>query len=99
MVHDHNVVLENRYNGPLTIVGHIALAQPAWFAGDGKTVKKLPAVSLDAGEDPVAGAGAGDWLPLPEQGVICIDTGCGKGGRLTGMIIENGCFRLMWTAE
>ena len=26
MVHDHNVVLENRYNGPLTIVGHIALA-------------------------------------------------------------------------
>ena len=125
MVHDHNVVLENRYNGPLTIVGHIALAQPAWFAGDGKTVKKLPAESLDAGEDPLAGAGlsdgerrpsaeagavnegrkpsaeagAGDWLSLPEQGVICIDTGCGKGGRLTGMIIENGCFRLMWTAE
>ena len=110
MVHDHNVVLENRYNGPLTIVGHIALAQPAWFAGDGKTVKKLPAVSLDAGEDPMAGAGssdgerkpsakaesvdggrkpsaeaeAGDWLPLPEQGVICIDTGCGKGGRQIG---------------
>ena len=112
MVHDHNVVLENRYNGPLTIVGHIALEKPAWFAGDGKTVQKLPAVSLDAGEDPLAGEGssdgerkpsaeaeAGDWLPLPEQGVICIDTGCGKGGRLTGMIIENGCFRLMWTAE
>lgn len=31
---------------------------------------------------------------LPASGVLCIDTGCGKGGRLTAMIVEGGCFRL-----
>ena len=34
------------------------------------------------------------WLPLPKQGVICIDTGCGKGGRLTAMMIEGTQYRL-----
>ena len=33
-------------------------------------------------------------LPLPERGVICIDTGCGKGGRLTAMVIEGEKFTL-----
>ena len=36
----------------------------------------------------------GEWLTLPKRGIICIDTGCGKGGRLTGMVIEDDRFRL-----
>lgn len=79
LLHDHDVVPENLYQGPLTITGHIALQDPAWFAGDHETVETLPE------ETP---------LPLPERGVICIDTGCGKGGRLTGMIIEDVTFTL-----
>ena len=84
MLHDHGIVLLNRYNGPLTIVGHIALDKPAWFAGDGETVKVL--------EEGVS-------YPLPDIGTICIDTGCGKGGRLIGMVIENGQFILHGVAE
>ena len=79
LIHDHETVLRNRYAGPLTVTGHIALDAPAWFTGDGKTVKKLA---------------YGSWQPLPERGVICIDTGCGKGGRLTAMIVENAQYRL-----
>ena len=79
MIHDHEIVLRNRYVGPLTVVGHIALAEPTYFAGDGKTTEKLP---------------YGVWTPLPRQGVICIDSGCGKGGRLTGMILESGQYCL-----
>ncbi len=77
MIHDHGVVFRNVYNGPLTIVGHVALERPTWFAGDGKTTKELP---------------YGEWMPLPEKGIICIDTGCGKGGRLSGMVIDNSQF-------
>ena len=79
MIHDHSVALGNAYAGPLTVVGHIALDVPVWFAGDGKTTQLLP---------------FGEWLTLPGQGLICIDTGCGKGGRLTGMIVEDGQYRL-----
>ena len=79
MIHDHEVVLRNTYRGPTTVVGHIALDAPTWFAGDGKTVEELP---------------AGKWLPLPETGIICIDTGCGKGGLLTAMIVEENRFCL-----
>ena len=79
MVHDHDVVLQNQYSGSLTVVGHIALDFPTWFKGDGETKELLP---------------LGEQLLLPKQGVICIDTGCGKGGRLTGMIIEGDHFRL-----
>ncbi len=79
LIHDHHVVLENQYAGPLTIVGHIALDFPTRFAGDGKTTELLP---------------PGEWLTLPETGVICIDTGCGKGGRLTAMIVDGGRYRL-----
>ena len=80
LIHDHSVALENRYAGPLTVVGHIALSQPTYFAGDGETVQKL---------------NSGEWQPLPEKGVICIDTGCGKGGCLTAMIVEDGQYRLV----
>ena len=79
LVHDHDVVLQNKYTGPLTIVGHIAIDFPTWFKGDGETMELLP---------------PGEWLTLPKQGIICIDTGCGKGGRLTGMIIEGDQFKL-----
>ena len=79
MIHDHYVAEQNRYAGPLTIVGHIALNKPMWFTGDGKTVTELR---------------EGEEQELPKRGVICIDTGCGKGGKLTGMVIENGRYIL-----
>ena len=74
LIHDHGVVFRNVYDGPLTVVGHVALERPMWFVGDGETTEVLE---------------YGEWKPLPKQGVICIDTGCGKGGRLSGMVIEN----------
>ena len=79
MIHDHEVIFLNRYTGPLTVVGHVALEQPIWFTGDGETAKELV---------------YGTKMPLPEQGIICIDTGCGKNGYLTAMIIEESWFRL-----
>ena len=79
LIHDHSVVIQNRYAGPLTITGHIALEEPAWFAGDGETVESL---EYDMRRQ------------LPERGVLCIDTGCGKGGKLTAMVIEDGDYTL-----
>ena len=79
LIHDHSVVIQNRYAGPLTITGHIALEEPAWFAGDGETVESL---EYDMRRQ------------LPERGVLCIDTGCGKGGKLTAMVIEDANFTL-----
>ena len=84
LIHDHDVVLRNRYAGPLTVVGHIALEHSTWFTGDGETVEIL--------QD-------GEQKPLPERGVICIDTGCGKGGRLSAMITEGGCYTLQSVPE
>ena len=84
MVHSHEIVPMNRYNGPLTITGHIALDKATWFAGDEETTKKY--------EDGVS-------YDLPATGVICIDTGCGKGGRLTAMIIEGNQFVLQSVSE
>ena len=82
MVHDHAIVQRNTYRGPLTVVGHIGLPAPMWFAGDGKTVRKLP---------------YGVFRPLPATGTICIDTGCGKGGKLTAMVVDGNQFRLECT--
>ena len=73
LIHDHGIVMQNGYAGPLTVVGHIALKEPAYFAGDRETVEEIP---------------YGEWRPLPENGVLCIDTGCGKGGRLTAMVVS-----------
>lgn len=84
MIHDHGVAMENRYAGPLTIVGHIALEKPTWFPGPEQPVKQIPEETLQE---------------LPQRGVICIDTGCGKGGRLTGMVIENGKYCLLSAGE
>ena len=84
LIYHHDIVLQNRYQGPLTVTGHIALEQASWFAGDGETVvPMLP----------------GQAYPLPETGVLCIDTGCGKGGRLTAMVIEGGSFTLFEAPE
>ena len=84
MIHDHDIVMENVYAGPLTIVGHIALEKPTWFPGGGQPTQELK---------------EGERYGLPERGVICIDTGCGKGGRLTGMVIEDGQFTLLSAGE
>ncbi len=79
LIHDHGIVLRNTYTGPLTVVGHVTLEEPTWFPGDGETTQKLA---------------YGKWQPLPERGAICIDTGCGKGGPLTAMVVENGRYLL-----
>ena len=84
LIHDHDIVRANRYDGPLTVTGHIALEEAAWFAGDGETVELIS---------------PGETRPLPEKGVLCIDTGCGKGGKLTAMVIENGLYTLHSTPE
>ena len=85
LVHDHSVVLENQYAGPLTITGHIAIEIATWYRGSGGNADPLP---------------YGEWVELPDHGVICIDTGCGKGGWLTGMIItEDNRFRLEHVSE
>ena len=84
MIHDHGVAMQNRYAGPLTIVGHIALEKVTWFPGLEQPVKQIP---------------EGTWQELPQRGVICIDTGCGKGGRLTGMVIEEGKYILHSAGE
>ena len=75
LVHDHSVVMENTYNGPLTITGHIAIETATWFRGDGEHADGLPYEK---------------WMELPKRGVICIDTGCGKNGSLTGLIVDEG---------
>ena len=99
LMHDHEIVLENRYNGPLTIVGHIALEEPVWFAGDddsrpsffGAIGGKNHGTATRVQEELV--------LPLPDHGTICIDAGCGKGGRLIAMMIENQDFILYGEGE
>jgi len=157
LIHDHAVVLRNRYAGPLTITGHIALEEPTWFPGrnnlsespeidlvEEKTAlaenargksresgaaeeknthaenaggKSLDSGSSEgvpetAGDSENAGAATdrehlrppavlpyGTRLSLPRQGVLCIDTGCGKGGKLTAMVIEGGIFSLYCAAQ
>jgi predicted phosphodiesterase len=84
LVHDHGVVLENVYRGPLTITGHIGLEKPCYFAGDEETVLELEEEKQQS---------------LPREGVICIDAGCGKGGRLIGMVIEDNRFILYGEPE
>lgn len=84
LVHSHETVPANRYTGLLTITGHIALEHATWFTGDGETTEELH---------------ENETLQLPETGVICIDTGCGKGGKLTAMVIEGKQFTLQSVQE
>ena len=80
LVHDHHSVTENLFSGKLTITGHIALDKATWFAGDGETTEEP--------ED-------GKVYRLPATGVLCIDTGCGKGGRLTALCTEGETYTLI----
>ena len=84
LFHDHELVPLNRYAGPLVLTGHIGIEKPSWFAGDKKTVKTLQ---------------QGAEQPLPERGALCIDTGCGKGGRLSALVIENKRFTLFSVSQ
>ena len=84
LLHDHDMVMENRYAGRLTVTGHIALRKATWFAGDGETFEELE---------------EGTERELPEKGILCIDTGCGKGGRLTAMAIRDHMFTLQSVPE
>ena len=84
LVHDHEIVLKNRYHGLLAITGHIAIPVPSYFAGDGKTVKEFA---------------QNQWQNLPANGIICIDAGCGKGGFLVGMEIAGDRFVLRSAEE
>ena len=68
---DHCLTKMNLYDGKLTITGHIHLKEPTWFDGSGRNDQPLP---------------YGEWMPLPERGVICLDTGCAEGNKLTAMI-------------
>ncbi len=79
LVHDHNTVYDNRYSGKLTVTGHVALEKATWFPGNGETAEQLADEEI---------------RDLPDRGVICIDTGCGKGGRLTAMTVEGNRFIL-----
>ena len=58
---------------------HDHLEQPVWFTGDGENAEELV---------------YGEWMPLPDKGIICIDTGCGKGGTLSAMEINNAQCRM-----
>lgn len=72
---DHVIVRKNRYSGKLTITGHIHLKEPTWFDGSGGKGQVLPYYK---------------WMELPQRGVICIDTSCAEGNKLTALeICEN----------
>ena len=79
LIHDHGVIFENEYKGVLTIVGHVGIEKPMYFDGQGGEGQELA---------------YGEEVALPENGVICIDTGCGKGGKLTAMVVEGRAFRI-----
>lgn len=76
---NHSEAKKNRYNGKLTITGHIHLNEPTNFDGRGG---KGFALAYEVNRK------------LPQNGVICIDTNCGNGGQLTAMIICGEAYRL-----
>ena len=84
LMHDHEIAMENRYAGPFTVVGHIALYTPVWFAGNCRDEELIPE------ETPAL---------LPDHGALCIDAGCGKGGRLIAMVVESNQYTLYGAAE
>lgn len=63
----------SKYKGKLTITGHLGLNKPLYFPGNGKHEELTYGVTQD----------------LPKTGIICIDTGCYHGNKLTAMIIED----------
>ena len=77
---DHGCTRQNLYNGKLTITGHIHLKKPTWFNGSGGKGRALE---------------YNRWANLPENGIICIDTGCAEGNKLTAMIISEDQYCLI----
>ena len=76
---DRTRLTDNDYSGKLTVVGHTPLSGVSWCAGDRKNRALLAERT---------------WMALPEQGMICLDTGCVFGYRLTAMVVEDGSFWL-----
>ena len=74
-----DAVTYNDYSGKLAVVGHTQLDRPAYLDGSGGESRFHP--------------GYGTWFELPPRGLIAMNTGCGSGGPLTAMIIENGWMR------
>lgn len=70
---DHKLTRRNLYGGKLTVTGHIHLKEPTWFDGTGGKGIRL---------------NYRQWLSLPQAGVICIDTACAEGNKLTAMVIQ-----------
>lgn len=75
----HTLTRKNQYAGRLLLTGHIHLPCPTWFDGSGGAGQQLACHR---------------WNPLPQTGVICLDTGCAEGNCLTGMLIEDGQYYL-----
>lgn len=69
----HTLTRKNQYTGKLLLTGHIHLPHPTYFDGSGGAGQQLI---------------YHQWQLLPLKGVICLDTGCAEGNRLTGMRIE-----------
>lgn len=76
---DRTRIDQNDYYGKLTIIGHTPVENAAWCAGDKKTIKVLPERK---------------WMKLPETGLICLDTGCVFGYKLSAMVIDGTEYRL-----
>ena len=76
---DRNQLLENRYGGSLAIVGHTPLSVAAYMDGTGGPARALP---------------DGRLRPLPKRGMICLDTGCVFGGKLSAMSVRGGFYTL-----
>ncbi len=76
---DRSQLLENRYGGSLAVVGHTPLSVAAYMDGTGGPARALP---------------DGRLRHLPKSGMICLDTGCVFGGKLTAMSIVGGNFIL-----
>ena len=68
------------YKGKLTITGHLGISKPLYFPGNGSNEP----LEYDVEKD------------LPETGIICIDTGCYRGNKLTAMIIEDNKYILKY---
>ena len=70
----------SKYKGKLTITGHLGLKEPMYYPGDGSHIE------LDYNEEKI----------LPKKGIICIDTNCHAGNKLTAMIIDNNKYILKY---
>lgn len=76
---DRDAITENCYDKRLTIVGHTPLRDPIYLRGDGRSGEILSYRKR---------------MELPQTGMICIDTGCVFGGKLTAMVVEGEEFWL-----